>query len=156
VIRASIVLTLLTASGCALACSCEPSSESEAERLERSFHAATTVAVMRVIGFETSGSGEESSVVTQLQIEHLFKQSESSYPPYLGNGAYDRDFEGQQVISSCDIELHEGALIVAFADDRGLVQMGGCSPASGPVDFDTLPLLYKLKDGKSSAVADGT
>lgn len=131
-----------------IACSCLSGGESRLQRIERDFNSAATVAVMRVVGFE-GGSSERNPVSTKLQLEYWFKQRAGSQPPYHGLGAYSRSANKRQAISSCDIELEDGQLVVAFADERGLVHFGGCEPSSGPIDFSLLPYFYELqKTGK--------
>lgn len=148
--RIGTLLFLLASTHVAEACSCEPTSETKEERLTSAFRKAATVAIMQVVSFEQIGAGDDSEIRTSLQFKYLFKQSETSSPPYIGRGAYDATPSGSQIVSSCDIELDEGSLVIAFADERGIVHFGGCSPASGPIDFDALPLLYRLKGEHST------
>ena len=126
------------------------------ERLERSFLEATTVTVMNIVGFQSGGSGEDEHVVTNLQIEYVFKESPASYPPYRGRGAYSKKADFDQVVTSCDVELAEAQLVIAFANEHGEVRFGGCYPESGPINFNLLPHLYELKAIKAGKPAGGT
>jgi hypothetical protein len=137
----------------ALACSCEESSESELQRLDRAFQTAATVAVMKVVGFK---SDDAHQVVTDLQFQYVFKETAASSPPYRGRGAFSGSSESPQMITSCDIQLDEGQLVLAFADTHGEVHFGGCYPVSGPIDFNLLPRLYELKANAALIPGDGT
>lgn len=146
--RPTLLLSILlfANSGASFACSCLSDGESRLQQIEREFNSATTVAIMRVVGFE---GGSREPITTRLQLEYWFKQVAGPQPIFRGQGAYSSSAGGEMLITSCDIELAKDQLVVAFADERGLVNFGGCEPSSGPIDFSLLPYFYELqKSGK--------
>ena len=138
-----VLLLLLAASpSAALACSCVGPDGTGKEITKRDFDKAATVAIMKVMSFETVQINDRPQYRAVMLPVYFFKDAPDSPQSFYGTGVYSKSSTER---SDCDIELNEGDLVIAFADASGRATFGVCRGGSAPLSFSALPYLYQLE-----------